>query len=95
MERRGSLPLSYRPRTVRKLRIGSVSVQTTHRLPNEHYEAVGDAYAARELPGGLKVMFGLKGKWRVREAQGREGQEGEEKREAVLTLPDKITSTIS
>jgi hypothetical protein len=45
----------------------------THRLPNEHYEAVGDPYAARELPGGLKVMFGLKGKGRVR-------KEGEEKR---------------
>ena len=78
----------------------------THRLPNEHYETVGDPYAARELPGGLKVMFGLKGKGRVRkrgegrEAQGREGKGCEGKRsggerEAVLTLPDKITSTIS
>jgi hypothetical protein len=50
----------------------------THRLPNEHYEAVGDPYAARELPGGLG-MFGLKGKGRVRKTEGREG-EGEEKR---------------
>jgi hypothetical protein len=57
--------------------IGTDSVLMTHRLPNEHYEAVGDPYATRELPGGLKVMFGLKGKGRVRkrrEAQGREGK---------------------
>jgi hypothetical protein len=80
MERRGSLPLSYRARIVRKLMIGTDGVLMTHRLPNEHYEAVGDPYATGELPGGLKVMFGLKGKGRVRkrgegrEAQGREGK---------------------
>ena len=67
----------------------SADALTTHRLPNEHYEAVGDAYAARELPGWLNVMFGLKGKkGRVRKGRGREAEE-------VLTLPDKITSTIS
>jgi hypothetical protein len=73
MERRGNLALSCRARTVRKLMIGTESVLMTHRLPNEHYEAVGDPYAAREFPGGLKVMFGLKGKGRVR--KGEEGRE--------------------
>ena len=48
----------------------------THRLPNEHYEAVGDPYAARELPGGLKVMFVLKEKGGL----GREREEGKGKR---------------
>ena len=80
-----------------------IGTEMTHRLPNEHYEAVGDPYAARELPGGLKVMFGLKGKGRVRkEGTREEGKERDVKgkrsggeREAVLTLPDKITSTIS
>ena len=52
-------------------------VLMTHRLPNEHYEAVGDPYAARELPGGLKVMFGLKGKGRVRKEGKRKGREKE------------------
>jgi hypothetical protein len=38
----------------------------THILAKEHYEAVGDPYAARELPGGLNVTFALKGKRGVR-----------------------------
>ena len=46
----------------------------THRLANEHYKAVGDPYAARELPSGLEVMFGLE-----RKKAGLGGREGEEK----------------
>jgi len=54
----------------------------THRLPNEHDKAVGDAYAAREFPGGLEVMFGLNKKkgGLGREGKRKEGKEKQRKR---------------
>ena len=45
-------------RSLSKLVRGADSVET-HRLPNEHNKAVGDAYATREVPSGLNVTFGL------------------------------------
>lgn len=67
----------------------------THRLPNEHDKAVGDPYATGELPGRLDVTFGLEGTRQKAEEEGKlRGREAGET-EAGLTLPDKITSTIS
>ena len=59
---------------------GAESVLMTHGLADEHYEAVGDPYAAREFPGGLKVMFGLEGKGRVRKGSARKGRKGKERK---------------
>lgn len=59
-----------------------IGTEVTHRLANEHYKAVGDPYAARELPSGLEVMFGLE-----RKKAGLGGREGEEKEKEKGTDP--------
>ncbi len=52
----------------------------THRLPNEHNKTVGDPYAAKELPGGLNVMFGLKERGGLEREEEGKRKEGNGKR---------------
>lgn len=68
----------------------------THQLSNQYNKAVGNAHAAPELivaaPYRLEVRFGLK---ICSLGAASYVGEGEGRTQAVHTLPDNITSTIS